>query len=114
MKVSIVSEGTRNIIVAIKKHSIERLIVQSAHGAAESAKEVPLMTRLAIRGLGLKYAFEDKDRMERIVRESGLLWTIVRPTRLTDEVEKRPIGRRSTFMLALDPVYRKWMWQTLY
>jgi putative NADH-flavin reductase len=89
MKVPVVSEGTKNIITAMKKHNVQRLIVQSAHGAAESAKEILLPARLIIRGLFLKYAFEDKDRMERIVRESGLLWTIVRPTRLTHETEIR-------------------------
>jgi len=80
----VVSEGTRNIVNAMKKLSVERLIVQSAHGAAESARELPFPVRFVMRGVLLRNPFKDKDRMERIVKESGLCWTIVRPTRLTD------------------------------
>ncbi len=80
----IVSEGNRNIVNAMKKLGIERLIVQSAHGAAESAREIFLPVRLVMRGWLLRNPFIDKDRMERIVKESGIKWTIVRPTRLTN------------------------------
>jgi len=80
----VVSEGTRNIISAMKKFGVERLIVESAHGAGDSALEMPLFIRLVVRGVLLKNQFDDKDQMERLVRESDLKWTVVRPARLTD------------------------------
>jgi putative NADH-flavin reductase len=80
----VVSEGTRNIVNAMKKFGVERLIVQSAHGDAESARELPFPVRFVVRSILLRGPFQDKDRMERIVRESSLRWTIVHPTRLTN------------------------------
>ena len=83
-RLRVVSEGTNNIISAMKKFHVDRLVVESAHGASESAKEVPFPLGFFMRRVLLRGAFEDKDRMEKAIRESGLDWTIVRPTKLTD------------------------------
>lgn len=45
----------------------ERLLVQSAHGAAESARELPFPVRFIMRSMLLRGPFQDKDRMEKIV-----------------------------------------------
>ena len=92
----IVSQGTKNIVDAMNELGLKRLIVQSAHGAGESAKQIPFFVRWLVRGRALKSQFEDKDLMESIVKQSSLDWTIVRPTRLTDDAETRKfrVGER--------------------
>ena len=76
--------GTKNIVEAMEKTGVRRLIVESAFGAGESAKEMSFLDRFLVRGVLLKSSFRDKDRMERCVEKSRLEWTIVRPPRLTD------------------------------
>ena len=76
--------GTKNIVDAMDKAGVHRLIVESAFGAGESAKEISIPDRLFVRGLVLRSSFKDKDLMEACVEKSDLRWTIVRPPRLTD------------------------------
>lgn len=78
------SQGTKNIVDAMKRAGVRRLIVESAFGAGDSAKEISFLDRLFVRGLLLRGAFKDKDVMEEYLETSGLEWTIVRPSRLTD------------------------------
>jgi putative NADH-flavin reductase len=80
--------GTKNIMDAMEKHGVKRLIVESAFGAGDSAKEMSLLDRLFIRGILLRSAYRDKDLMEEYVEKSSLKWTIVRPSRLTDGTRK--------------------------
>lgn len=83
IKQPIVSEGNRVIIHAMQKHGMRRLITQSAFGANESWKELPFGLKLAHNVL-LGSMSEDKNKMEKIVQNSGLDWTIVRPIRLNN------------------------------
>ncbi len=76
--------GTKNVVDAMEKLGVQRLVVESAFGAGESAREISLPDRLFVRGLLLRSSFRDKDMMEECVEKSNLRWTIVRPTRLTD------------------------------
>jgi len=76
--------GTKNIVVSMDAAGVQRLIVESAFGAGESAKEISILDRLFVRGLILRSSFRDKDLMEACIEKSGLNWTIVRPPRLTN------------------------------
>ena len=76
------SEGVRHMVDAMRAHGVRRLVVVSALGAAESAAQVGWITRAGM-SLVLRRAFEDKARMEEIVRGSDLDWVIVRPAMLT-------------------------------
>jgi putative NADH-flavin reductase len=77
-------DGTRNIVDAMKKAGVQRLIVESAYGAGDSAGELPALNRLLVRGVLLRSQYRAKDLMESYVEKSDLKWTIVRPPRLTD------------------------------
>jgi putative NADH-flavin reductase len=89
-------EGTKNIVDAMKKLGARRLIVESAYGAGDSAKELPILNRLSVRGLLLRSQYRAKDLMEEYVEKSDLEWTVVRPTRLTDGIKqgKYQVGER--------------------
>lgn len=76
--------GTKNIVDAMDKAGVQRLIVESALGAGDSARKISFVDRLLVRGVLLRSSYKDKDRMEEYVEKSDLEWTIVRPSRLTD------------------------------
>lgn len=63
---------------------MRRLLVQSALGAGESAQQMPLALRLPMK-LVLAKPVADHEEQEAAVMASGLDWTIVRPSGLTDK-----------------------------
>jgi uncharacterized protein YbjT (DUF2867 family) len=79
---NVFSQGTRNLITALKAAAVRRLIVQSSFGVGDSRRDAGLLERVFF-SLVLRGAYADKDLQEQVVRESGLDYTIVRPTRLT-------------------------------
>ena len=82
---NVFSQGTRNLIAALKAAGVRRLIVQSSFGVGDSRRDAGLLERVFY-ALLLRGAYADKVLQEQAVRESGLDYTIVRPTRLTTAV----------------------------
>jgi nucleoside-diphosphate-sugar epimerase len=83
------STGTANIVTAMQAAGVRRLVVVSSTGAypAPGRTGAPFALRLfepvITRTIG-KTVYDDMRRMETIVRDSGLDWTIVRPSGLFD------------------------------
>jgi len=83
------SAGTRNVVNAMRETGVNRLVVVSSTGAypALGRRHAPLLLRLfepiITRTIG-KTVYDDIRRMEALVRDSGLDWTIVRPSGLFD------------------------------
>ena len=79
---------TRTVVGAMQETGVRRLMVQSSLGAGDSASQLPAPLRLVMR-TALAKPLADHNEQERTVQASGLDWTIVRPTGLTD---KEPAG----------------------
>ncbi len=83
------SVGTRNVVNAMRETGVNRLVVVSSTGAypAPGRRDAPLALRLfepiITRTIG-KTVYDDIRRMETVVRDSSLDWTIVRPSGLFD------------------------------
>jgi putative NADH-flavin reductase len=80
------SEGTRNILRAMREHGVPRLVAVSA-GAYVRDPADPFVVRFVVKPLlarALAAPYRDMRRMEELIRASGLDWTLVRPARLTD------------------------------
>jgi putative NADH-flavin reductase len=83
---TVYSEGTSNIMKAMRSTGIRRLICLSSAGLDIPA-DTPFMQRMVIKLIlqrMFKNAYEDMARMEDKVRISGLDWTVIRPPRLTN------------------------------
>ncbi len=78
------AQGTKNVIAAMKRHGVRRLVCQSTLGAGDSRPALNFFWKHIMFGLLLKDAYKDHQEQERLVRESGLDWTIVRPSAFTD------------------------------
>jgi putative NADH-flavin reductase len=78
--------GTKNIVAAMKKHGVRRLVSLTGAGVRDP-RDQPKLIDKAIRFL-LKTlqrdVLEDAERHAGIIRESGLEWVIVRGPMLTD------------------------------
>ncbi len=97
--VGCVSEGTKLVIQAMKKHGVKRLIVVSTSNAKDSRdlpdKKFALLlgvTRVALKFLGIfnsQYgnAVYELRKIAGIVRDSDLDWTLVRVAGLNDRPE---------------------------
>ncbi len=79
------AEGTRNIINAMEKLGIRRLICQSSLGVGDSRGNLNAFWKYIMFGLLLRPAYADHVRQEEHVRQSNLDWTIVRPGSFTDD-----------------------------
>lgn len=78
--VYVCSDGVRTILTAMENHDVRRLVVVSAHGAAESHDHSLYV--LAVWATQ-RHKMRDKERMEEMIRASSVNWTIVRPPALT-------------------------------
>ncbi len=86
--IPVCSKGTENIVAAMQKVGVKRFICQSAYVVAaldgewrEAPWALPLILPFFPK---IKATFADHVIQERITRQSGLDWIIVRPSKLTD------------------------------
>lgn len=80
------SRGTRNVVEAMRRHGVRRLVVQSSYGVGESRDLLGLSDRLFFR-LVLAPQIRDTEVQERVVRSSTLDWVLVQPVHLTDATD---------------------------
>ena len=78
------SSGTRNVIAAMQKHGVRRLVVQSSYGVGETRGSLRWLDRMFF-GLLLKPQIADTEMQELEVRESGVDWVLAQPVHLTDD-----------------------------
>jgi nucleoside-diphosphate-sugar epimerase len=87
--ITVYSGGARNIVDAMHMHGLKRLVVVSSsatypHHHAEGGFLLNrVLQPIVTRTIG-RTTYADMRRMEEIVRESDLAWTIVRPSGLFD------------------------------
>lgn len=79
----VVSAGTQQIVNAMQRRSIKRLIVVSSLGVGDSKNQVPFFFKV-LAATVLRKTMKEKEAQEALVRTSDLDWTIVRPGGLTD------------------------------
>lgn len=82
-KAQVLSDGTRNILDAMKKFGVRRFICESSYGVAESYQLATAAAKLTFRTL-LKRIYDDKAVQEHLIKSSNTDWVIVRPTVLTN------------------------------
>ncbi len=78
------STGTRNIIQAMQRNNVRRLVCLSTLGVGDSRVHLNLYWKYIMFGMLLRAAFADHVAQEEYVIQSGLDWTIVRPAAYTD------------------------------
>jgi uncharacterized protein YbjT (DUF2867 family) len=101
------SAGTRNVIAAMRKHRVRKLVVQTSYGVGDTRERLGFVDRFFF-ALLLKPQIADTEVQNRDVIASGLDWVIVQPVHLSDapardmprvstsgEIGKNVVSRRS-------------------
>lgn len=84
----VMAEGTTNIIAAMKRHGVRKVVVQSSY-AMSGAEDGVAFLRQA--GMGdeqismIRPVLDDKKKQIELTLESGLEFVVVKPTMLTEE-----------------------------
>ncbi|NKB35995.1 MAG: NAD(P)H-binding protein [Gammaproteobacteria bacterium] len=81
---SIRAIGTKNIVDAMQYCGIRRLVCLSTLGTGDSGALLNFFWKHIMFGMLLRKVFADHQAQEKIVNESDLDWTIVRPAAFTD------------------------------
>lgn len=81
----------QNIIDLSKNQELEKIIVISAWGVAETKKDIPFWFRFLIEISNIKFGYLGHEQSELLLQKSNLNWTSVRPTGLTNFKKIKPI-----------------------
>lgn len=117
---TLLSNAMSSLIPLAKENNLKRIISCSAWGVGDSEKEIPGWFRWFIKNSNIGVAYADHAKQEELLRASGLDYTIVRPTGLTNssktqavresfENEPKPrltISRKSVAKFMIDAIDR--------
>lgn len=81
--VNLFSTATRVLIDAMNAQGVNRLICVTGFGAGDSQASIGPLQRIPF-NIVFGRAYEDKSRQEKLIKDSPLDWTIVRPGVLTN------------------------------
>lgn len=87
--IDLFSTATATLLPVMKDAGIRRLISVTGFGAGESGSRIPPLQRLGF-DLVFGRAYSDKGIQEKMIKQSALEWTIVRPGVL---INTRKVGR---------------------
>jgi uncharacterized protein YbjT (DUF2867 family) len=80
----VASNGTANILRAMKSCGVPRLVCESSLGVGNSVGRLGLLYTFFVVPMILPFIFYDKVRQEKVIEESDADWVIVRPAVLTN------------------------------
>jgi putative NADH-flavin reductase len=84
IQVTVFSEGTKNLLQAMKKTGVKRLVCVTGIGAGDSKGHGGFFYDSIFLPTLLRTIYADKDRQESLIKASNVDWTIVRPGFLTN------------------------------
>jgi len=84
-EVTILSAATRTLVRVMKAETVSRIVAITGIGSGDSVRHGGFMFDNVIFPLLLRKVYADKNRQESMLRESGLDWTLVRPSVLNDK-----------------------------
>lgn len=95
------TEGVTQVLAAMKRQGVRRLVAMSGLGAGDSFATLPFFVRKVIVPLVLKGLLEDQSGLERAVMASDVDWVVVRP----GELKEKPATGQAK--VSLDPTQVK-------
>lgn len=79
------------LVPLAEEKGISRIIVCSAWGVAETKEDIPRWFRWFIENSNIGAAYADHERQEKILENSQLKWTIVRPVGLINSMKQQKV-----------------------
>ncbi len=87
--VDVFSQGIMNVLAAMQKTPNMKIVSVTGIGAGDSRGHGGFIYDRIVQPLLLKTIYDDKDRHEALLKESGVDWLIVRPSMLTNGPDTR-------------------------
>ncbi|CAG8414606.1 unnamed protein product [Penicillium salamii] len=85
------ADSNANVAQIMKEFGVRKIVVLQAYGAGASWEKMPCAMRLLMSKSNMTFSYEDHNLAEKEIRDSGLTFVLVRPSRLveTDIIEAR-------------------------
>ena len=80
---TLITDTVRAVIASARTSGVDRFVIVSAFGVGDSLAKASFLARLIFR-TALRKKYEDKAASERLLRASGLKWTLEYPGALND------------------------------
>jgi uncharacterized protein YbjT (DUF2867 family) len=87
----LLSSSLKNLAMAMSAEGINRVIIMTAAGAGDSWNQMPWWFKGLIKSSNIWVTYQDHGKQEKLMEESGLAWTIVRPVGLNDKMDEENI-----------------------
>lgn len=87
----LITDAVQAAADAMRSRGIRRIVLLSALGTADSSESVPWGLRWSTHFMRMATVYRDHAAADAELRSSGLDWTIVRPTLLSNTSKRRPI-----------------------
>lgn len=81
----VMSVAMRNTVRLMKEKGIRRIVLMTAMGVGDSSGQMPWFFALLVKISSIRFVYADHAVQEKVLEESGLEWTIVRPVALRDD-----------------------------
>ncbi len=81
------SVSIKNTVTAMGEKGIRRIVIMTAVGVGDSSDMLPAFFKFLMRISNIRFSYADHERQEKIIANSDLEWTIVRPVGLNDKNE---------------------------
>ncbi|MBT31670.1 MAG: hypothetical protein CMO01_18595 [Thalassobius sp.] len=78
------SNVMHNILTLANTSPFKKVVLCSAWGVAETNNDLPIWFRWMIDNSNIKIAYKDHEKQEKLLMQSDLNWTIIRPVGLTN------------------------------
>lgn len=85
------SEVMKAVVPIAEEQNVRRISLCSAWGVAETANDVPGWFRWFVENSNIGVAYKDHERQEKILMDSKLDWTIVRPVGLINSPKEQNV-----------------------
>jgi nucleoside-diphosphate-sugar epimerase len=102
------ADAMTNVISAAKTFKIPKLVVMSMFGAGDSMRNLNFLMRPVMSWSNMLQTVEDHNLVDKLVKESGLDFVLLRPAMLKDGLATRPQyvgeeGEAAGFMPSISP-----------
>ena len=85
------SETIKKVILAASQNQIKRVIIISAWGVSETRADIPWWFKWIIDYSNIRFAYQDHELQEQLLKETDLNWTAIRPAGLTNSSSVKPV-----------------------
>ncbi|KAL2830973.1 NAD(P)-binding protein [Aspergillus pseudoustus] len=85
---TLMADCNTNVVTAMKEFGVRKIVIMQAFGVGESWTNMNCMLQLFMKKSNMYLQYDDHNAVTEIVKESGIDYVLVRPSRLVESEEK--------------------------